>query len=277
MSNEWNLLKIAIEAAVRAGEKTLEYFAKEISIEVKKDNSPLTLADIESNKIINRILKFTGIPVLSEENEELSYKVRKKWSLFWMVDPLDGTKEFIHHRPEYTINIALIDNHKPVLGVIYVPVQKILYYSTPDSDVFKVNATSKLAYDELADNSVKLPLKKRSKEKVIIISSRSHISEETLVLIEEIKKHSGKSELVSIGSSLKFCLMAEGFADIYPRFGPTMEWDSAAGHVIARSAGCRLVDINNGSDLTYNKKDLYNPSFIAYHENYHELVRKIIL
>jgi 3'(2'), 5'-bisphosphate nucleotidase len=271
-----NLLNISIEAAIRAGEKTLEYFEKEISIGTKKDNSPLTIADLESNIIINKYLKSTGIPILSEENKIIPYKERKNWELFWMVDPLDGTKEFINKRPEYTVNIALIENNKPVIGVIYVPVQRILYYSTYESEAFKVIDVSSLSYKLLLKNSVKLPIKQKSEDKILIIASKSHMSVETNLFIEALKKYPGKFETISIGSSLKFCLMAEGFADIYPRFGPTMEWDTAAGQAIANSGNCHIINLENIKELKYNKQDLHNPSFIAYNEKFSELVLKII-
>jgi 3'(2'), 5'-bisphosphate nucleotidase len=276
MTDYKNLLKTAIGASIKAGEKTLEYFEKELKIETKEDNSPLTDADLESNNIINKLLKHTGIPILSEENKIIPYKERKAWNLFWMVDPLDGTKEFVQKSAEYTVNIALIENNKPVVGVIYVPVQKTLYYSTSGSGVFKVIANSLLSYSEIIKKSISLPIKHDKKDKIVIIASKSHMSMETKAFIEELRKNSGDHDLIAIGSSLKFCLMAEGLADFYPRFGPTMEWDTAAGQVIAESANCHLIDIAGG-DLKYNKIDLYNPSFIAYNENYSELVNKLIL
>jgi 3'(2'), 5'-bisphosphate nucleotidase len=272
-----NLLKISIEAAIRAGEKTLEYFMKEILIEVKEDSSPLTMADIESNRIINEALSQTEIPILSEENKIIPYNMRKDLNLFWMVDPLDGTKEFINKRPEYTVNIALIENNKPIMGVIYVPVQKTLYYAIYNLGAYKVTATSSLSYDILVKNSILLPKKQKSKSKVVVIASKSHMSNETIDFIDKLKKCKGKYELVSIGSSLKFCLMAEGLADIYPRFGPTMEWDIAAGQAIAEATKCHLINVNDGEYLKYNKENLYNPSFVVYNEKYLEIVNRIIL
>jgi 3'(2'), 5'-bisphosphate nucleotidase len=277
MKNYQNLLKISIEAAIKAGEKTLEYFEKEMAVEKKGDNSPLTMADLESNKIINELLEPTGIPILSEENKILPYEIRKGWHLFWMVDPLDGTKEFIQNSPEYTVNIALIENRKPVIGVIYVPASKVLYYAISGSCAFKVNSGASLSYDLLISNSVKLPLTSGPKVKTAVIGSKSHMSEETLSFIDKLKEYQGECNLVSIGSSLKFCLMAEGTADIYPRFGPTMEWDTAAGQAIAEASNCRLIDANNGEYLRYNKEDLYNPSFIGYNEEFSEIIRKVIL
>jgi len=271
-----NYLKISIEAAIRAGEKTLEYFDREMTIKTKEDCSPLTKADLESNLIINEILKPTGIPILSEENKIVPYKIRKEWKQFWMVDPLDGTKEFINKSPEYTVNIALIENNKPVMGVIYVPVQKMLYYATRNVGVFKVNAFSSLSLDLLFKNSISLPVKQNSKNKIVVIASKSHMSEETIDFINNLNKYQIEYELASIGSSLKFGLLAEGLADIYPRFGPTMEWDTAAGQAIAEAAKCHLINADDGEYLKYNKENLYNPSFIAYNENYNEIIRKII-
>jgi 3'(2'), 5'-bisphosphate nucleotidase len=277
MANFQNLLKISIDAAIRAGEKTLDFFDKEITVETKEDNSPLTKADLESNRIINEMLQPTGIPILSEENKIIPYEIRKFWDLFWLVDPLDGTKEFINKSPEYTVNIALIENNSPVIGVIYVPAKQVLYYATHHSGAFKVDITGSLPYELILKNSVQLPLRQQLGAKTYIIASKSHMSEETLTFIETLKKNGMDCELVSIGSSLKFCLMAEGSADIYPRFGRTMEWDTAAGQVIAEATNCRIIDTDRGLFIKYNKEELYNPSFIAYKEDFKEMIHKIIL
>jgi 3'(2'), 5'-bisphosphate nucleotidase len=277
MTDYQYLLKISIEAAIKAGERTLDFFGKKISIKTKKDNSPLTKADLGSNKIINEILLQSGIPILSEENKIIPYNVRKKWNLYWLVDPLDGTKEFIQNSPEYTVNIALIENNIPIMGVIYVPAKQILYYGSLKNGAFKVIANSSLNYDLLLKHSIPLPIHPGLNNTVTIIASKSHMSEETIGFIDKIKKNQLEIDLTSIGSSLKFCLMAEGLSDIYPRYGRTMEWDTAAGQVIAESANCRLVNVNDGKKMIYNKEELNNPSFIAYNEKYSELIKNIIL
>jgi 3'(2'), 5'-bisphosphate nucleotidase len=253
----------------------LEFFEKEIAIEHKDDKSPLTEADLGSNQIINEFLKPTGIPVLSEENKIQPYNIRNTWKIFWIVDPLDGTKEFIQKSPEYTVNIALIEKNQLVFGVVYVPAQRLLYYSNQNSKAFKVNVGLSMPYNELIRKSISLPIVSNPKSKVTVIASKSHMSKETVDYISELEKYFPGIELLSAGSSLKLCLLAEGIADIYPRFGPTMEWDIAAGHAIINSANCKLIDSNTGEPLKYNKMDLHNPSFIAFKMEFKETVKKL--
>ena len=249
------LLKIAIDAALEAGKKIMRIYddpSQDFGIERKADNSPLTLADKAAHDCIVRHLEPTGIPILSEEGVHLPYEVRKEWRRLWIVDPLDGTKEFIKKNGEFTVNIALVEDGKPVLGVIYVPATGVLYTAPlqppPEEGGF------------LPPNSHSSQGRGRP---FTIVASRSHLTPETEEYIEQMRREHGEVRLISSGSSLKICLVAEGVADVYPRFAPTMEWDTAAGDAIARAAGKVVVDAKTGQPLTYNKPDLHNPWFIV--------------
>lgn len=262
-----NYLEIAIKAAVNAGEVISEIYKSTFDVEYKKDKSPLTLADIMSNETINLSLKETDIPVLSEEGKSISYEERSKWNYFWLVDPLDGTKEFVKKNGEFTVNIALIKGNTPILGVIFAPENKLLYFGSENHGSYKLSHINSgmiknmNIYDFIREGK-KLPYID-NKEVYKIVGSRSHMSEETLEFIESLKKDHKNVEIVSIGSSLKLCLVAEGSANIYPRFGPTMEWDTAAGHAIASGAGKKVVHTDMQTLITYNKENLLNPYFIV--------------
>lgn len=262
-----NLLNIAVEASIVAGKEILKVYGDEdFGIEYKQDESPLTLADKKAHEIIVSYLNKTGIPVLSEEGKHLPYTERKNWEVLWIVDPLDGTKEFIKRNGEFTVNIALVKNGETKMGVIYSPVLKSLYFNELDGAAYWVNDveanwnTERLFY-YLDTNKQEIPLKR--KEKYRVVASRSHLSDETKKYINELKKTYPDLEITSIGSSLKLCLLAKGEADIYPRFAPTMEWDIAAGHAILKAAGGNVLDKQHGKELKYNKEDLLNPWFIA--------------
>ena len=256
-----HLLDIAVRAAVEAGQEIMRIYLdpkQDFGIEKKADNSPLTLADKAAHNCIVRHLVQTGIPILSEEGAHLPYEERKTWHRLWVVDPLDGTKEFIKKNGEFTVNIALVEDGSPILGVIYVPVKEVLY-----SGIVGEGAT-KLSIKGPSDSAQFLPLKGRlGSAPFVIVASRSHMNPETEEYIEQLRKTHDKIELVSSGSSLKICLVAEGAADVYPRFAPTMEWDTAAGDAIARAAGRKVLDAQTGQPLTYNKPDLHNPWFIV--------------
>lgn len=262
-------LLVAVESALAAGEKILQvYNSTDFQVQMKSDNSPLTTADLESHKVIREILSQKNIPILSEEGKEMQYSHRKNWSQLWMVDPLDGTKEFIKRNGEFTVNIALIENGNPVLGVIYVPVTSELYLSDTSIGAHKLEGISLQNSNDFISNSIlnaytKLPAKQNKKLKYTVVGSRSHMSEETQAFISELEKEKGDIEILSRGSSLKICMVAEGKADIYPRFGPTMEWDTAAGHAIAIGAGFNLCQVKTGKPLVYNKENLLNPWFIV--------------
>jgi 3'(2'), 5'-bisphosphate nucleotidase len=250
-AKESNWLNIAKEAAKKAGEKILQIYGEEFSVSYKEDKSPLTIADQQSNDIIESYLLKTNIPILSEEGRLTEYKDRKNWKLLWIVDPLDGTKEFVKRNGEFTVNIALVKNGKPILGVIFVPVKEWLYYGSSNG-----------SYREIKEKKVKLPLDNKSTN-FKVVGSRSHQSPETKEYFEDIRKRKKNVEIVSMGSSLKICLVAEGSADVYPRFAPTMEWDTAAGHAIAKYAGKKLIDLQTKQEMIYNRQKLTNNWFIV--------------
>jgi 3'(2'), 5'-bisphosphate nucleotidase len=243
------------DIALLAGGKILEiYHDKSLSTEVdyKSDNSPLTLADKASNEVIVKALResFPEIPILSEEEKSVAYVQRKHWDKFWLVDPLDGTKEFIKKNGEFTVNIALIDSGYPVLGIIYAPVMDILYVG---------DSVSKQAFmTESGNQAVTLKVNGKQTGRVAV-GSRSHSSEEEVELLEKY----GVVETISVGSSLKFCMVAQGKADIYYRHGPTMEWDTAAGQAIVEAAGGTVEFMKTRERFRYNREDLLNRSFLV--------------
>ena len=255
---EKNILLIRVcNIAIKAGLETLKYYNEDIQVTHKDDSSPLTKADLASNKIIIKALQQLDktIPILSEESL-VEWNERKKWTKYWLVDPLDGTKEFIKKNGEFTVNIALIENHKPILGVIYTPVKSDLYFAQKNYGSYKINSSSKLINFQEA---VKIFVANKSSIKKII-GSRSHSNQ---FFDSWVNKNFPNAEIVQAGSSLKFCLIAEGAADIYPRFGPTSEWDIAAGHIIVNEAGGRVNTFEN-TEINYNQKeDLLNPQFYA--------------
>ena len=258
-------LRIAIQASIDAGKEIMKVYAGDFDVEIKSDASPLTLADKNANEVINSYLVKTGIQIISEENAQIDYEIRKKWDTCWIVDPLDGTKEFIKRNGEFTVNIALVKNGKPVLGVIYVPDSKEIYYA----DVIKKEAyylklsSVQVSMDTVIKESKKIIYKEIKKDLIRIVGSRSHMNQETLDFIEQQKRHYSKLEIVSKGSSLKFCLVAEGKADIYPRFAPTMEWDTAAGQAICNALGIDVISNETNQSLGYNKENLLNPWFLV--------------
>jgi len=252
------LLKIS-NISVEAGRIILDYYNKNLNITFKADESPLTQADLASNKLItDTIKKITpNIPILSEE-EFIEWDVRKEWKKYWLIDPLDGTKEFIKKNGEFTVNIALIENNRPTLGVIYAPVSNELYFAKKNFGSFKILTSTQL---NTLDNAKKISIKINKTNKVNIIGSRSHSNP---ILNKWVSKNFNDFQILQKGSSLKFCLIAEGFADIYPRFGPTSEWDIAAGHIILEEAGGKLKSIDNKEILYNEKEDILNPNFFAY-------------
>lgn len=260
-------LLVAIRASVEGGKVISEIYRSDFAVKTKEDRSPLTLADTKSNEVITKALLETELPILSEEGKNISYEERKNWKQFWLVDPLDGTKEFIKRNGEFTVNIALIEKNSPVMGVIFIPEKDILYFATMKDGSYRMDnvdkeAVSEMSYMDFIKGSKKLPLEE-SRNRYRVVGSRSHMSKETIEFIENLKKEHKDIEIVAIGSSLKLCLVAEGSADIYPRFGPTMEWDTAAGHAIAQNTGKKVVHTDMTTPLTYNKEDLLNPYFIV--------------
>lgn len=257
------LISIAIEASYKAGEKIMEiYHAGDFGVDLKSDNSPLTIADIASHNIIMSYLEKTGIPILSEEGKGIPFSERENWKQLWIVDPIDGTKEFIKKNGEFTVNIALIENQKPVLGVVYAPVLNEMYFSTDEDGAFLSASKSYTNLEDLKVNSVSLP-QKGLMNKYTIVASRSHMSPETEEYVTEMRKEHGEVELISRGSSLKLCMVANGKANCYPRFAPTMEWDTAAGQAICMHAGFDVIDWKTKETMKYNREQLLNNWFLV--------------
>jgi 3'(2'), 5'-bisphosphate nucleotidase len=219
--------------------------------------------------VLQRDLSTTDIPVLSEEGKDIPYETRKGWARLWIVDPLDGTKEFIQRNGQFTVNVALVEHGYPILGVIYVPVTRELYFAGPfGAFVCAGKSEAELLalapdFAKLCAASVRLPAEPRRQTRVRIVASRSHSTPETEAFIAEQEKVAGPVELVSLGSSLKICLVAEGKADLYPRYAPTMEWDTAAGQAIAEAAGATFTNVKTGQRMHYNRENLRNDGFLV--------------
>ncbi len=248
-----DLLPLVIEIAEEAAAKILKIYSEDIDVQTKDDESPLTLADLASHKVIVEGLSelTPEIPVMSEESADIPYELRKTWSTYWLVDPLDGTKEFIKRNGEFTVNIALIENHQPVLGVVQVPVTGVCYFAAAGLGAFK---------KEVDKPAQKIKSKSTTPASFIVAGSRSHGSELQQAFFAALGDN---TEIVAIGSSLKFCLVAEGKVDIYPRFGLTSEWDTAAAHAIVLESG-GFVSRTDLTPLQYNQKDsVLNPHFLV--------------
>lgn len=261
---EIQLTDKAILAAILAGEAIMKvYSSNDFNVQLKKDNTPVTMADYHAQEIILKTLETTCLPVLSEEKNSAPYSERKEWGLFWIIDPLDGTKEFIKRNGEFTVNIALVKKNGPVAGVIYAPVTGELYAAIAEIGAWKIlNPERDCNFHLMQKSGVKLPLKEKTDQFTIAVS-RSHQNPKTEAFIEKMKKENGQVHLKQTGSSLKTCMVAEGTADIYPRFGTTMEWDTAAGQAIAKAAGKNIFMTDLKTELTYNKESLHNPDFIV--------------
>lgn len=263
-----HFLETIIKVSIEAGDAIMEVYATDFSVNLKTDNSPLTMADTRANDIILNTLNQTGLPAISEEGRHIPFHIRENWETFWLVDPLDGTKEFVNRNGEFSVNIGLISAKKPVLGVIYAPVDDILYFSDSEG-AWKIEfakgivmANSDVA--NLKRAGLKLPLEREDND-YTVVASRSHLNPETTDFINKIKHEHDSIRIVSRGSSLKMCMIAESHADVYPRFGITSEWDTAAGHAIVMAAGGRVVKMENKDiELSYNNQDLENPSFMAF-------------
>jgi 3'(2'), 5'-bisphosphate nucleotidase len=255
-----------ITLAKQAGVAIMDVYKKDFEVEFKADESPLTEADKSAHNIIEAGLlaldkqNGTQIPVLSEEGKDIPYEVRKNWEYFWLVDPVDGTKEFVKKNGEFTVNIALIHKDTPVLGVVYAPALNETYWASQGEGAYKEEITN--GQSQIA----KLPKEKQRKAgEIIVVASKSHMSAETEAFINQLATKDQQPTTKSIGSSLKICLVAEGEADIYPRLGPTMEWDTGAAHAIVNEAGMQLKKYENKvySPHLYNKENLLNNSFIV--------------
>lgn len=256
-------LLLAIKAAILAGEAIMAVYNRDFIVDFKADQSPLTEADRLGDKIIHTSLSGT-FPIISEESKTLPFEVRKEWNQCWLVDPLDGTKEFIKRNGEFTVNIALIEHGVPKLGVVYLPVTKVVYFGSDETGSFMIDGSSikEEDIDKIISNSKKLS-EIAMPETYTIVASRSHMSAETEDFINGCREKFGEVEMISKGSSIKLCLVAEGKANVYPRIAPTMEWDTAAAHAVAKYAGCSVLNFDTREELTYNKENLLNPYFIV--------------
>ena len=257
-AEDWvnDLLLSVVGLAREAGQAILTLYSEvNQAVEYKRDDSPLCQADLASHHVI--LDGLTRLrpewPVLSEESEEIPFDRRSSWRYFWMVDPLDGTKEFLHRNGEFTVNIALMDGSVPILGVVYAPALDTMYFAAKGAGAWKSDGKTTLR--------IRAASPAKSAPRVMV--SRSHqVGEEVEEVLKRLTGDSGGCEFIPMGSSLKFCLLAEGAADIYPRTGPTMEWDTAAAHCILEEAGGSVVALD-GNAMLYNKRNLLNPGFVA--------------
>ncbi len=257
-------LDLIIDTALNAGVAILDVYNRDdFNVSKKEDNSPLTDADVNSHNIIIKALGQTGIPVLSEEGADIPYEERKGWEKLWIVDPLDGTKEFVKRGGDFTVNIALVENNYTTMGVVFAPWLGQLFWGSSEGAYF-----SDLG-KEWAQKEKSLYVKSTQRlpfvlpEKFTVVASKSHFSEDTKRFIEKVKAKVGDVEFSSIGSSLKMCLVAAGKAHLYPRIGPTMEWDTAAGQAVVEAAGGMLLDLSTKERMKYNRKDLLNNYFLV--------------
>ena len=261
------LLPKAYNAAIRAGAAILDVYnsGEEVNVDIKNDNTPITIADRRAHTVIREYLGRTMIPLLSEEGREMLFTERKDWDLFWIVDPLDGTVEFLKGNGEFTVNIALIADNKPVLGVIYVPHRERIYFSDEAMGAFraldiKPDHNAEFSYEQLFTGIDKLPIAQHRNSPVRIAVSRSHKNEATEKHVEKLKKKYPDAEIIEQGSSYKLCLIAEGSVEYYVRTTATYEWDTAAGETLIKLAGGTIFS-TDGNDLRYNKESLLNPHF----------------
>jgi 3'(2'), 5'-bisphosphate nucleotidase len=271
-----SLLFTALRAAAKAFPEILSVYNGPFSVDSKDDRSPITEADRRSNKIIaEELSRHSPYGIISEEGENTPFADRRSWEQFWLVDPLDGTKEFVKRNGEFTINIAFVEGRIPVLGVVYAPVLDLLYFASDDIGSYRLEGFSDLAAEipaDLVGRATKLapraPLvldEEKKHKKIMVVGSRSHSCRDFDDYVQELEqRYAEQIEITTIGSALKPCYVAEGKADIYPRFGPTMEWDTAAAHAVVRGVGKRMTAYDGGTELIYNKEVLVNPSFLVY-------------
>lgn len=263
------LLKLAVNAALIAGEEILKIYNTDFAVETKSDDTPVTIADKASGQCISKILEQTQIPIISEEEDICDFSIRKNWKQVWIIDPLDGTKEYIKRNGEFAINIALVEDGKPVIGIIYAPVTHDIYFASNQLGSYKITQhdlifelTKKNIADNLLEFGKKLPILKAPKT-YTLVASRSHLSKDVNQRIVQLKKIYGEVDIISVGSSIKQCWVAEGKAHEYPRYGITMEWDTAAGQCILEMAGCELLDLETNLPMVYNKVNMKNNFFVA--------------
>ncbi len=254
------MLDLAIKAALETAPLLREFHAKGVIAQQKADDSPVTEADLAADTHIRTVLATSGIPIISEETTPPALEVRKTWDKYWVVDPLDGTKEFIAGRTEYTINIALIENGTPSIGVISIPEHHMMYYTKPGIGPCKATESELMNADDLTAFAIQKHKKDRPYTAVI---SRSHLHPKTKEYLQILYKKHPDLDVIKAGSSLKFCRIAEGHADIYPRFSPCMTWDTAAGDALIRSIGKGVYQLANAQPLLYGHDTYYNPAFVA--------------
>lgn len=258
---EKSYLKQALPLVIEAGKRILEVYNRDFSVEYKDDASPLTEADRVAHRLIEQGLSdFSNLPLLSEEGKMIPFAERKSWSRFWMLDPIDGTKEFIKKNGEFTVNLALVENGFPVMGIVYAPAIFEIFWGISGEGAFKGDVLPETG--ELS-NARSLPLALFAGSDIRVVASRSHMDESTQAFIDELAGRFSSVETCSFGSSLKLCRVAEGFAQVYPRLGPTMEWDTAAADAVVRASGGAVLDFETRMPLTYNKENLLNPHFIV--------------
>ncbi len=248
-------LEEVVALAIEAGRRILDVYERQFDVSRKEDDSPLTDADRAAHEVIvERLAALTpAIPVLSEESARIEYSERAGWQRFWLVDPLDGTKEFVNRNGEFTVNIALIDNGAPVLGVVYVPVTGVCYLAVHGQGAWK---------EQGGCNRTPIHVRHYRGGHATVVASRSHRGDAVDKFLANLKAREGEYDTASLGSSLKLCRVAEGVADVYPRLGPTSEWDTAAAQCVVESAGGRVTDLD-GQPLRYNKPDILNPWFLV--------------
>ena len=273
LENE-RFLTTSVLAAIEAGDAIQKIYHTGFQVEYKDDHSPLTLADKTAHDIIVGHLLQSGIPILSEEGKAIPFQERKAWKALWVVDPLDGTKEFVKRNGEFTVNIALVKEGTPVMGVVYAPDRDLLYFAMQDLGAYKISdpetiheyqngiKTDRITLKDILKNARQLPLVDQKERPYTIVGSRSHATPDLEKFVADKRELFREVDFIPAGSSLKICLVAEGRADIYPRLAPTMEWDTAAGHAVASCAGARIYEYESGNTLTYNKENLLNPWFI---------------
>jgi 3'(2'), 5'-bisphosphate nucleotidase len=258
-----HLFNVALSAVMEASAEIMKiYNENQIDINYKSNESPVTQTDIKSSGIITKHLETTNIPVICEETTIADYSIRKNWEYFWLVDPLDGTKEFISRNGEFTVNVALIHKNTPILGLITIPAIGLLYWGDSINGAYKINMPeiSQFDYNSLIRKAVKLPVNEDS-QLIRILVSRQHLDEKTKQKIRQIERKYKNVSCISTGSSLKFCYIAEGKADLYFRYSPTMEWDTAAGHAIIKASGASMVKLPSKKPFLYNKRNLLNSGF----------------
>lgn len=262
------MLSKAIEAALSGGAEIMNvYGSSDFGIETKANDSPLTKADKAAHHAIEALLKTTGLSVFSEEGADIPYEERKSWDKYWLVDPLDGTKEFIKRNGDFTVNIAMIEQGVPVMGIVYVPVTDTLYYGQKGKGAW---LREKASQNTEGIGDVPLRARVPEEKRITLVASRSHLNRDTQDFIDRLTSRGYEIETQSRGSSLKLCQVASGQAHVYPRLGPTMEWDTAAAHGVCREAGALVIDMETKKEMVYNRENLLNNYFLVYPREWEE-------